>query len=198
VHSRYTRTLSDLPVAGRRVVITLSVRRFRCVATGCRTKVFAERLGQDLAATYARRTGRLDCIVHHLGLALGGRPAASFARRLMVPASRDTMLRTVRRRAQRPAEPLNVVGIDDSAFRRGQRYGTLICDLERRRVVALLSDRESGTVEAWLSAHPEITILARDRGGCYGEAATRALPEAIQVADRCWGGRPPNGIDVPS
>ncbi|MHB2205601.1 ISL3 family transposase [Methylobacterium sp. CM6257] len=184
VHSRYTRTLSDLPVAGRRVVITIGVRRFRRVGTGCRTKVFAERLGQDLAATYARRTGRLDCIVHHLGLALGGRPAESFARRLMVPASRDTILRTERRRAQRPAEPLNVVGIDDWAFRRGQRYGTLICDLERRRVVALLSDRESGTVEAWLSAHPEITILARDRGGCYGEAATRALPKAIQVADR--------------
>ncbi|MGH1574301.1 ISL3 family transposase [Methylobacterium sp. P31] len=184
VHSRYTRTLSDLPIAGRRVVITLSVRRFRCVGTGCRTKVFAERLGPDLATAYARRTGRLDCLVHHLGLALGGRPAESFARRLMVPASRDTMLRTVRRRAQRPAEPLNVVGIDDWAFRRGQRYGTLICDLERRRVVALLSDRESGTVEAWLSAHPEIAILARDRGGCYGEAATRALPKAIQVADR--------------
>jgi transposase len=80
VHSRYTRTLSDLPVAGRRVVITVSVRRFRCVGTGCRTKIFAERLGPDLAATYARRTGRLDCIVHHLGLALGGRPAAGFAR----------------------------------------------------------------------------------------------------------------------
>ena len=184
VHSRYTRTLSDLPVAGRHVVITVSVRRFRCVGAGCRTQIFAERLRPDLAAAYARRTGRLDCIVHHLGLALGGRPAASFAHRLMGPASRDTMLRTVRRRAQRPAEPLNVIGIDDWAFRRGQRYGTLVCDLERRRVAALLPDRESGTVEAWLSAHPEITILARDRGGCDSEAATRALPRAIQVADR--------------
>lgn len=184
VHSRYTRTLSDLPVAGRRVVITISVRRFRCVDSECRTKVFAERLEPDLAAAYARRTRRLDTIVHHLGLALGGRPAESFARRLMVPASRDTMLRTVRRRAQRPSEPLNVIGIDDWAFRRGYRYGTLICDLEQRRVVALLPDRESGTVEAWLSAHPEIAVLARDRGGCYGEAATRALPMATQVADR--------------
>ncbi|MGE7157376.1 ISL3-like element ISMex26 family transposase [Methylorubrum rhodesianum] len=184
VHSRYIRTLSDLPVAGRRVVITISVRRFRCVGTECRTKVFAERLEPDLAAAYARRTGRLETIVHHLGLALGGRPAESFARRLMVPASRDTMLRTVRRRAQRPAETLTVIGIDDWAFRRGQRYGTLICDLERRRVVALLPDRESGTIEAWLTAHPEIAVLARDRGGGYGEAAARALPTTIQVADR--------------
>jgi transposase len=150
----------------------------------CRTKIFAERLEPDLATAYARRTGRLDTIIHPLGLVLGGRPAKSFARQLMVPTSRDTMLRTVRRRAQRPSEPLNVIGIDDWAFRRGRRYGTPICDLERRRVIALLPDRESGTVEAWLSAHPEIAVLARDRGGCYGEAAARALPMATQVADR--------------
>ncbi|CAO4180117.1 Transposase [Methylorubrum aminovorans] len=56
--------------------------------------------------------------------------------------------------------------------------------MERRRVVALLPDRESGTVEAWLTAHPEIAVLARDRGGGYGEAAARALPTTIQVADR--------------
>lgn len=184
IHSRYTRTLSDLPVAGRRVVIDISVRRFRCIGSDCRTKIFAERLGPDLAVAYGRRTARLDCIVHHLGLALGGRPAASFARRLMVPASRDTMLRTVRRRAVRPVEHPRVIGIDDWAFRRGQRYGTLVCDLERRRVIALLPDRESGTVEAWLAAHPEITLVARDRGGCYGEATTRALPHALQIADR--------------
>lgn len=184
VRSRYTRSLPDLPVAGRQVVITISVRRFRCVGEGCRTKIVAGRLAPDLAAAYARRTGRLDCIVYYLGLALGGRPAECFARRLMVPASRDTMLRTLRRRAQRPAEPLSAIGIDDWAFRRRQRYGTLVYDLERRRVVALLPDRESGTVEAWLSVHPEIAVLARDRGGGYGEAATRALPKAIQVADR--------------
>lgn len=122
--------------------------------------------------------------MHHLGLALGGQPAASFARRLMVPASRDTMFRTVRRRAVRPVEHPRVIGIDGLAFRRGQHYGTLVCDRERRRVIALLPDRESGTVKAWLAAHPEITVVARDRGGCYGEATTRALPHAVQVADR--------------
>ncbi|CAO4157329.1 transposase [Methylorubrum extorquens] len=105
----------------------------------------------------------MEAIVHHLGLALSGRPAESFARWLMVPASRDTMLRTVLRRARRSAETLTVIGSDDWAFRRGQRYGTLICDLERRRVVTLLPDRKSGTVEARLSAHPEIAVLARGR-----------------------------------
>lgn len=135
-------------------------------------------------AERSRRTSRLECIVHHLGLALGGRPAASFARRLMVPVSNDTLLRVVRRRAGTPREPLSVVGIDDWAFRRNHRYGSIVCDLEWRRIVTLLPDREMATVEAWLADHPEIGIVVRDCGGGYGEATTKALPKAVQVADR--------------
>lgn len=63
-------------------------------------------------------------------------------------------------------------------------YGSIICDLERRRIVALLLDREITTVEAWLATHPETKIISRDRGGGYGEAIARALPDVIQVADR--------------
>ena len=102
----------------------------------------------------------------------------------MLPVSNDTLLRIVRRRACPMAGPLTVVGIDDWAFRRNHRYGSIVCDLERRRVVALLPDREIATVEAWLAKHPEIKFLSRDRGGGYGEAAAKALPGAIQVADR--------------
>ncbi len=74
--------------------------------------------------------------------------------------------------------------MDDWAFRRQHRYGTIICDLERRRIVKLLPDREIATVAAWPAAHPGIRVVSRDRGGGYGEAAARALPDAIQVADR--------------
>jgi len=55
--------------------------------------------------------------------------------------------------------------------------------LERRRIVTLLPDREPATAQAWLAAYPTMTIVARDRGGGYGEAAAKALPHAIQVAD---------------
>jgi len=95
VHSRYVRTLWDLPLGGRAVRLRLAVRRFRCDRLTCARRIFAERLVS--AEPRARRTARLDVLVHHLGLALGGRPAASFARRLMLPVSNDTLLRVVRR-----------------------------------------------------------------------------------------------------
>ncbi|WP_026606803.1 transposase [Methylocapsa acidiphila] len=76
------------------------------------------------------------------------------------------------------------LGIDDFAFRRGQTYGTIVCDLERRRPVTLLPDRALDTSRAWLAERPSIVTVARDRGGGYGEAIAKALPHAEQVADR--------------
>ena len=184
VHSRYVRKVSDLPCAGRKVELRVSTRRFFCDAPFCRRKIFAERFDDGIVSERSRRTTRLECIVHHLGLALGGPPAAGFAKRLMVPVSNDTLLRVVRRRTCSPCDPLGIVGVDDWSFRRNHRYGTIVCDLERHRIVTLLPDREIATVEAWLKDHPEIEIVARDRGGGYGEAAAKALPHAIQVADR--------------
>ena len=90
VHSHYLRRLADLPLAGRQVRLIVIARRFRCDATSCRRAIFTERFSADVLAPWARRTARLDCLVHHLGLALGGRPAANFARRLMLPVSNDT------------------------------------------------------------------------------------------------------------
>ena len=87
VHSRYHRRVGDLPLAGRSVELVVVARRFRCEAVLCGQQIFVERFASNVLAPSARLTGRLDCIVHHLGLALGGRPAASFARRLMLPVS---------------------------------------------------------------------------------------------------------------
>lgn len=102
---------------------------------------------------------------------------------MMLSVNNDTLLRVVRRRAKTPSEPLRIIGIDDFAWGRNHRYGTIVCDLERRRPVVLLPDREPATPEAWLRHQPAVHTVARDRGG-YGEAVARALPEATQVADR--------------
>lgn len=102
----------------------------------------------------------------------------------MLPVSNDTLLRVVRRRGSPRFVPPTVIGIDDWAWRRNQRYGTLICDLDRRKTIALLPDREPATAQAWLADQPQIGIVARDRGGSYAMAAAKALPKATQVADR--------------
>jgi transposase len=89
--------------------------------------------------------------------------------------------------------------------RRRQRYGTLICDLEKRRVIDLLPDREPATVEAWLIRHPQIEVVARHQNRGYGRAVRQAPPKAVQLADR-WhllenSGRPsspPSGARCPA
>ena len=180
VHSRYQRRLADLPLAGRVVRISLMARRFRCTSASCRRSIFTERFSDGVPAVHARRTARLDGLVHHLALALGGRPAASLARRLMMPVSNDTLLRVVRRRG-RPAPPApNVIGIDDWAWKRNQRYGAIICDLERHRPIKLLPDREPATAQAWLTGQPQIAIVARDRGGGFALAVSNVIESGPQ------------------
>src|SRR5246127_2483749 len=119
IYSRYRRRVTDLPLSGRVVELLVIARRFRCDAVLCGRQIFTERFADGILAPSARRTARLDSIVHHLGLALGGRPAAGFANRLMLPVSKDTLLRVVRRRSRSPADSLKVIGID-------HRYASII------------------------------------------------------------------------
>jgi transposase len=185
--SRYRRTLRDLPAHGRRVLVRVSVRRFRCAEAECQRKTFAEPLADAVDGPYARRTARSDQLIHQIALALGGRAGERLTTRLCVGGSRDTLLRLIRRRAAAAADDATdatVIGIDDWAWRKGARYGTLLYDPEAGKVLGLLADRDADTVEAWLAEHPDVVVIARDRGGTYARAATRALPDAVQVADR--------------
>jgi transposase len=183
VHSRYQRVLAELPSQGKLVRIKVQARRFRCGLADCRQRIFVERLDVTVTWPFVRRTARLEWLVHHLGLALGGRPGQSFARRLLLSVSKDTLLRVVRRHVAPPVDAPRVVGIDDWAWKRGHRYGTIVCDLERRRIIDILPDREPATVTAWPAEHPSITVIARDRGAGYKQAAAEGLPDAVQVAD---------------
>lgn len=186
VHSSYERCLADLPAHGRRVRLKVSVRRFRCTRGECSRRIFAERLETGIARPYARRTTRLQQVVRCLGLALGGRPGQGMARRLLFPVSKDTLLRSLRAQAGSvDAAAPRVIGIDDWAWKKGHRYGTIICDLELHRVIDILPDRETGTVEAWLAERPGIEIVSRDRGGGYGSAARCRTPGRSRTAGTC-------------
>lgn len=136
VHSRYTRTLADLPWAGLAVHLHLTVRKFRCPVGTCPQQIFSERL-PTLAPYYARRTPQRTQVLQLLAFALGGEGGARIAQRLHLTTSGTTLLRLVRRCVLPKAPPPRVIGIDDWAWCKGQCYGTICVDLERRRQSAL-------------------------------------------------------------
>ena len=183
VHSKYTRRFNDLPWAGHAVNICLSSRKFFCDNPNCERKIFTERLGQELAP-YARRTKRLDDQLSAIGFASGGNQGALLSKTIGIKISASTILRILHATPVNNFETPKVLGIDDWAFKKGKNYGTLLVDLEKRKPIDLLPDREVDTVKKWLESHPGVEIISRDRASCYSQAAKQGAPQAIQVADR--------------
>jgi transposase len=185
-HSSYMRRLQDLPWQGLTVQILLRVRRFRCRNLSCSRQVFTERV--ESIASYLRHTSRLAEIVRVVGYAAGGLPGARLLARLAIRTSDDTVLRRVktpaRSAASDPSNSIEVLGVDDWAWRKGQSYGMILVDLEQRCVSDLLPDRSAESFGAWLRQQPRIRKISRDHGGTYAEGAQLGSPAARQVADR--------------
>ncbi|MBV9689077.1 MAG: ISL3 family transposase [Ktedonobacteraceae bacterium] len=183
IQSRYTRALHDLPASGRPVRLIVHVRRFFCSKSTCPQKIFAERLAH-LCLPHAQRTIRLQEALSQLGLVVGGQVGAHVGSELGLSGSRDTILRLLRQRPLPELPEPRIVGLDDWAWKRRRRYGTLICDLERGLPIEVLPDRSVETVSVWLQAHPSIAIVSRDGSSEYASAITKGAPQARQVSDR--------------
>jgi len=183
VHSHYWRSLGDLPCLGRPLILLMRIRRFRCANSVCRQRTFAEHPA-SIARPRARHTDHLRTLHHAIALAQGGTAGARLASRLAVPVGATTLLRRIREAVPDPVMEVRVPGVDDWAWRKGQSYGMILCDLERDCVIDLLPDHKAATLAVWLRRHPGVEILVRHRAGAYAEGAARGASDAIQVADR--------------
>lgn len=183
LHSYYLRYPRDLAWAEWPVAVELKVKRFFCHNPTCSKRTFAEQF-PDFVGRYARKTERVlrkqQCV--------GANVCAKIAEQLLVgdqiQISDTTINRMLRQLPDPPQEPIRVLGVDDWAKRKRQRYGTILVDLERGRVVDLLADRTAECLVPWLVRHPEVEIVSRDRSQTYAAAIRKGASHAVQVADR--------------
>ncbi|WP_242062959.1 ISL3 family transposase [Nostoc sp. FACHB-145] len=183
IHSRYERCLADLPWANYSITLQLRVRKFFCINTLCKRRIFTERM-TNVTAPWARKTLRLAQRLSAIGLANGGAAGARLSEQLGIKVSRNTLLNLIRSIPLPPIVTPQTLGVDDFCFRKCKTYGTAIIDLERSRPIALLKDAKAETLAEWLKAHPGVKVVSRDRSKTYESGIRQGAPEAIQVADR--------------
>jgi transposase len=128
---------------------------------------------------------RLCEIVGLVGYALGGLPGERLLNRLGITSSDDTVLRRVKARRRGAIQPsVRVLSVDDWAWRKKQRYGTMLMDLERSQVIDLLPERSADSFARWLGLHPEAEVITRDRSSLYADGGRQGASSAVQITDR--------------
>jgi len=104
IHSRYQRTLADLPMSGLAVRLVCQVKKFFCRHSECSRRIFVERL-PEIAEVSARQTKRLSRIISSLAFYVGGRTGAKVTERLAIKVSRQTLILRI---LEAPRSPMSV------------------------------------------------------------------------------------------
>jgi transposase len=183
VHGHQKRTVRDLPILGKSVTLKITRKKYFCDAEACEADIFAEQ--SSFIDYYSQFTSRCKEYMLRVATCVNGEAAAKILEYQGIRVSGDTLLNMLRAAGtQYKIDVGKYIGIDDWSYRRGKRYGTIICDLETHNVIDILEGRDGKALEEWLKGHPNIEIVSRDRASAYSRAVHAALPDAVQIADR--------------
>ena len=180
VHDRRVQLKRDTSLGPWPVLLKLRRRRFRCWYCGT---VFTE--ADEVCGWRRRTTGRFR---QYLWRQACQGNIKEIAREEGV--SQDTVLRAwVEGTSQevKSTQPLSYLGVDEFSVKRGQRYETIICDLERHRVVEMVAGRTTQSLRGYLEGlrDPEAVVgVVMDLCEAYRQAVEECLPYAKIVADK--------------
>jgi transposase len=183
-HGTYERTVQDLPVFQKRVLLVITSYEYYCENEACKATTFTEDY-EGFVGRFGRMTNRLEDFIRMLALETNCEGAAAICKEMNIKVSGDTIIRMLRKLNDLPLPPCgDTIGVDDFAYRKGHAYCTVICDVETHRPIEILDGRDGKTLREWLKKNKQVKKITRDRAGAYAKAISDELPEAMQIADR--------------
>ena len=184
-HAVHKRTVQDLPILGNRTFLKLSLYEFDCDNQDCPCVSVTENFDGFLNG-YSRMTERLADFITELALETSCEGAARILQSMNIKISGDTVIRTLLKRFENQDIPScgSSVRVDDFAFKKRHKYGTIIVDEDTHNPIAVLDGRDGTTLKEWLKKNQHVTTVTRDRASAYAKAIEEILPDAMQIADR--------------
>jgi transposase len=180
----YTRAkMQDLPILGNKVFLQIYAQMFSCMNPACKVSTFTENL-PGLAGSYRQWTMRCEALIMAIAVNTSCEAASRICKEMNIGICGDTIIRMLLRNVREMPFYGEAIGVDDFALKKGQNYGTMICDLESHRPLALLPGRDGQSLKEWLARNKQVKLVTRDRAGSYAAAINEVLPNAVQVADR--------------
>ena len=183
-HSTYEREIQDLPIIGKETKLKVTAYRYKCTNEKCGQKVFAEEL-EGFAGRNRWKTARLEEFIVILALQTSCESCSQVCEQIGIRVSRDSVISILKKHFKKHETICgDKIGVDDWAYRRGASYGTIICDGDTHKPVALLEGRDGESLKEWLKNNRHIRIVTRDRASALAAAIKEILPDAMQIADR--------------
>ena len=184
-HGTYIRRVQDLPILGKGVQLEIKAHEYDCINSECSITSIAETFDGFLN-TYSRMTERCADFICTLALETSCEGCARICRKLGIKISGDTVIRLLLKKYENLPEPEtgDVIGVDDFAYKKRQKYGTIIVNKKTHEPIALLEGRDGKTLREWLKKNKNIKVVTRDRASAYAKVISKELPDAMQIADR--------------